>query len=496
MQLIDTLDFNKIQFLSKVLTHLLIVKLLNPLKSIPLLVLIISFASIPITSANAQEIPIKIQWKMGTLIDELTCKPDFQMIIKKTDGSPACVKETSVAKLFDRNWATDSPVQPPEEINFPQTPETSIPEGLDVVSANNQFAMNFYSQIAKDDGNIFFSPFSISTAFAIAYEGARETTAEQIQKTFGFPPEYETRTSQFQNTIDELNPEGAPYQLSVANALWLAEGFQPKPEYVDTAANYYDGEVSTVDFVSDDGVDKINSWVAEKTNEKIKDILQKGSTGQDTRLYITNAIYFKGNWVKQFNATLTQDEPFWITPSENIQAPMMSQKSILMNYTETENLQVLKMPYDGNRLSMIVLLPKEKDGLSFLEGSLDKLDTWKSLLAPSKIHLYIPKFKMETEYKLKGSLSEMGMPIAFSESDADFGGIASNLYISDARHKAYVDVNEEGTEAAAVTAIGIMTSSVQPPIPTFRADHPFVFLIQDDNTGNILFMGRVMDPTK
>jgi len=433
---------------------------------------------------------------MGTLIDDLSCKPNYQMIVKKSDGSPACVKETSVATLFDRGWATNSPVQTPKEIDFPLTPKNPIPDGLDVVSANNQFAMNFYTQVAKNDGNIFFSPFSISTAFAIAYEGAKDTTAEQIQRVFDFPSNYEKRTSQFQNTIDELNPKDAPYQLSVANALWLEDVFQPQPEFVDTSANYYDSEVNTVDFVSDEGVDKINSWASEKTNKKIKDILQKGSTDSSTRLYITNAIYFKGNWVKQFNATLTQDEPFWVTPSESIQAPMMSQRSIMMNYTETENLQVLKMPYDGNRLSMIVLLPKEKDGLSGIERSLDKLDTWNSQLAPAKIHLYIPKFKMETEYQLNGMLSEMGMPSAFSEYDADFGGIAPNLFISAAKHKAYVDVNEEGTEAAAVTAIGISTTSVGPPTPLFRADHPFAFLIQDDHTGNILFMGRVMDPTK
>jgi len=367
-----------------------------------------------------------------------------------------------------------------------------------VIDANNQFAINFYSGIAQgNNDNIFFSPWSISTAFAIAYEGAKEKTADEIQQVFGFPDDYNTRTSEFQSAIASLNPEDALYQLSVANALWLDADFTPFPEYVDTATTYYDSEVSTVEFDGNEGVDKINAWVEEKTNEKIKDILVPGSTNELTRLAITNAIYFKGNWVTQFNENNTRDDPFWITLDESVEVPMMQLENAILNFTQTENMQVLRMPYEGDRLSMLVLLPNDKDGLSELEESLtvENLKQWNDQLNPGQIHVYMPKFKLETTYDLVGPLSAMGMPTPFFEGVADFGGITSiHLFISQAIHKAFVDVNEEGTEAAAATVIMMMTTSEKPPTPIFRADHPFVFLIQDDSTGNILFIGRMMEP--
>jgi len=368
-----------------------------------------------------------------------------------------------------------------------------------VIDANNQFAINFYSQVSKEnDENIFFSPWSISTAFAIAYEGAKEKTAQEIQQTFGYPSDYDTRTSEFKTVIDDLNPDGVTYQLSVANALWLAERFEPLQEYVETATTYYDSEVSTVDFISDDGVDKINAWVEEKTNEKIKDILAPDSTDELTRLVITNAIYFKGNWVTQFNENATRDDPFWITPNDKVAVPMMRLEPKIFNYTQSETMQILKMPYEGDRLSMLVLLPNEKDGLPELEESLsfENLKQWNEQLIPNEIRVFMPKFKLETEYDLRDPLHDMGIKAAFDPFDADFRGIAGDLYIAFAIHKAFVDVNEEGTEAAAATAIGVGTTSVKPPVPVFKADHPYVFLIQDDSSGNVLFIGRVVDPTK
>ena len=369
-----------------------------------------------------------------------------------------------------------------------------------VIDANNQFSINFYSQVSKEnDKNIFFSPWSISTAFAIAYEGAKEKTAQEIQQIFGFPVDYDTRTSEFKTTMDNLNLDDAPYQLSVANALWLAERFEPLQEYVDTATTYYDSEVTTVDFISTEGVDKINAWVEEKTNEKIKDILAPGSTDELTRLVITNAIYFKGNWVTQFNENATREDPFWITPHEEVAVPMMRLEPKIFNFTQTETIQILRMPYEGDRLSMLVLLPNEKDGLPELEESLsvENLTQWNEQLMPSQVHVFMPKFKLETKYNLIGPLSDMGMPTPFVEGAANFEGIAPiPLFISQAIHKAFVDVNEEGTEAAAATALVIGTTSVPPPVPVFKADHPFVFLIQDDSNGNILFIGRVIDPSK
>jgi len=438
--------------------------------------------------------PLK-QISEGIIPENVICKDNYELIFKSTDNSPACVKETTAVKLFERGWAIKSE-------NIPKTQEPKLPsetESFDVIGANNQFAINFYSQISKEnEENIFFSPWSISTAFAIAYEGAKEMTAKEIQRVFGFPVDYNTRTAEFQAAISNLNPEDVPYQLSVANALWLAERFEPLPEYVQTATTYYDSEVSTVDFISTEGVDKINAWVEEKTNEKIKDILAPGSTNELTRLAITNAIYFKGNWVTQFNETDTRDDPFWITPNQEVAVPMMRLEPKIFNYTQTETMQIIKMPYEGDKLSMLVVLPNERDGLPELEESLsvENLQQWNEQLSPNEVRVFMPKFKMETEYFLIGPLSAMGMPTPFIEEDANFQGIAPiPLFISQAVHKAFVDVNEEGTEAAAATAIVVGTTSVKPPIPVFKADHPFVFLIQDDSTGNILFIGRVIDPT-
>ena len=393
-----------------------------------------------------------------------------------------------------------------EQTSYSQAAEpnsNSVAEHTGIISANNQFAMDFYSHISQEnDENIFFSPWSISTAFAIAYEGARGDTSNEIGQMFGFLSDNQKRTSEFKSTMDGLNQDDSKYQLSVANALWLAEEFEPFPEYVSTATEFYDSEVSTVDFVSDDGVDKINAWVEEKTHEKIKDILKSGSTDELTRLAITNAIYFKGDWAVQFDETHTRTETFWNGDGQAMKIPLMHLEPARFDYAETDNLQILKMPYEGDKLSMLVLLPNENNGLSALEKSLsvENLSIWQEHLDAKPVEVFMPKFKLETSYDLKESLIGMGMSIPFSEGMADFGGIAPiSLYISQAAHKAFVDVNEEGTEAAASTAIVISTESSRPPPPpppVFRADHPFVFLIQDDSTGNILFIGRMTNPSE
>ena len=369
---------------------------------------------------------------------------------------------------------------------------------VSLIDANNQFAFDFYSHVSQEsDENIFFSPWSISTAFAIAFEGAKGHTADEIKQIFGFPHNYEKRTNEFKSAMDSLNQNDSKYQLLFANAMWLAEKFQPHEEYVDAVTNFYDGEISTVDFISNDGVDQINAWVEDKTQEKIKDILEDDSTDEDTRLAITNAIYFKGNWVTQFSEDHTEDYSFWNGEIGNT-VSLMHLDPTSFNYTQTEELQILKMPYDGDRLSMLVLLPNENNGLNKMEESLslENLNSWQERLRLQKVEVFMPKFKMETTYDLKPLLIEMGMPIPFSEGMADFSGLAPiNLFISQAVHKAFVDVNEEGTEAAAATAIVVSTeSSSKPQFPVFRADHPFVFLIQDDSTGNILFIGRMINP--
>jgi len=290
--------------------------------------------------------------------------------------------------------------------------------------------------------------------------------------------------------------------LQVANALWLAERFEPLQEYVNTARAHYDSEVTTVDFVSDDGVDKINSWVEEKTNQKIKDILEPGSTDDLTRLVITNAIYFKGTWVIQFDEENTKDQDFIVDSDTTVNIPMMNLYQSQQVYGETEEMKFLELPYEGDKLSMLILLPKEIDGIDELENSLtvENLSQWKeSLTKHDVMTVSIPKFELETDYDLIPPLKNLGLNDAFDEVNANFSGIAKaeQLLITGALHKAYVDVNEEGTEAAAVTAITVGTTSVEPdpqPVFTFVADHPFIFVIQENETGHILFIGKMTNP--
>ena len=364
-----------------------------------------------------------------------------------------------------------------------------------IVNANNQFALDFYSKLSTEsnDENLFFSPTSISTAFAILYEGAEGNTADEMQETFGFEPDDSKRRDGFADMQRSLNPQDEQYKLRLANALWLANGFEPLPEYTDTAATYYDSNVESLDFSSGKAVETINRWVDEKTEGKIEKLFDNLSSA--TQLVITNAIYFKGEWVHQFDSERTKDMQFWTFPEESVMVPTMSLSRTDLKYARDEQVSILELPYKGDDLSMLILLPERTDGLKSIEESLtlDRLSELKSNLKTVTISVSIPKFTMETDYDLKKHLSEMGMDDAFDGMNADLSGIsgAKGLFVGNAIHKAFVDVNEEGTEAAAVTGIAVLQSGL-----TFRADHPFLFVIQEKETGQILFMGRMMDPTK
>ena len=388
--------------------------------------------------------------------------------------------------------------------NTPTTDDDgATPEGVSsVVDANNQLAFDIYSEFKEKKGNIFFSPYSISTALAMTYEGAKGTTAEEMQTVLHIPLTPEIRRPAFASVYNEINKKDKVYQLSTANALWGQKDYPFLEEYTNTVERYYGGKITNLDFVTEteESRQTINKWVEDKTNNKIKDLIPSGVLSEMTRLVLTNAIYFKGTWVKQFDKKNTREEDFKTTSGNTIKVPMMSltEKDTKFNYAQTDNLQVLEMPYDGEELSMLVLLPKENN-LSTLEESLNpgKISELKSMLKEQQVKVYIPKFKFETKYFMADTLKQMGMPLAFS-SNADFSGMdnTKNLFIAAVIHQAFVDVNEEGTEAAATAVIDHLESESPQIIPIFRADHPFVFLIQERKTGNILFLGRVSDPTK
>jgi serpin B len=376
-------------------------------------------------------------------------------------------------------------------------------EGLGaVVNANNQFALELYSKLnEKDDGNIFFSPYSISTALAMTYEGAKGQTADEMQKVFHFPEDANVRRPAFAKIYNLLNSGSKDYKLNTANALWAQKDYAFLPEYLGLVEKYYGGRTTNLDFIGETEKSRqiINTWVEEQTNDKIKDIIPPGTLSSLTRLVLTNAIYFKGTWVKEFEKSKTKEQNFKVSADKNVQVPMMrrTDKDAKFNYYENEELQVLEMLYKGEELSMLVLLPKD-DNLQKLEDSLtlEKIAEWKNGLSERKIDVYMPKFTFETKYFMANTLAEMGMPIAFSPEQADFSGMTGNrnLFISAVIHQAFVEVNEEGTEAAAATIV-VMGKTSAGPMDYFRADHPFIFIIQERETGSILFIGRVVDPT-
>ncbi len=383
--------------------------------------------------------------------------------------------------------------------------EISI-DGLSaVIEANNNFAFDLYSKYKIEEGNIFFSPYSISTALAMIYEGAKGQTAKEIQSVFHFPKDDSVRRSGYANLYNKINKEDKLYKLSTANALWAELNYTFLDEYFNLIDKYYDGQVTNLDFKKDSENSRItiNNWVEDKTNNKIKDLIPVGAISNMTRLVLTNSVYFKGEWLKQFNENETQDEDFRTSLKNSVKVKMMKKtgKEAKFGYIENDKLQILEMPYSGEDLSMLVLLPKDGD-MKSLENSItsENLSKWKKNISNQRVDIYIPKFKFETKYFMKNTLSEMGMPTAFK--GADFSGMTGNkdLYISQVIHQAFVDVSEEGTEATAATAVVMTEKSMGPDmgsiIPTFRADHPFIFIIQQKKSGNILFMGRVTNPVQ
>ena len=385
---------------------------------------------------------------------------------------------------------------------------SDIPETItkDTSLTNNEpagkkdFVFAFYPEIAKasPESNLFLSPFGISTAFSMAYEGAAGNTASEMQQVFGFISDDQKRRESISDTLARLDSKNDLYKLQIANALWVTDGYQIKQDYLDTATTYYDSTVDNVDFVTNDGVNKINRWTSEKTQGKIKDVLAPDSTDELTRMIITNAIYFKVKWGNQFNPGNTSDKLFWLDKDKSITVPMMKSPADMFDYYETKDLQAIKMYYVGGDISMIVLLPKDKNGLGSLEDSLNmqKLDSIRDMMTMQPLTIQMPKFEFETEYKLVDSLENLGIHDAFDENNADFQGMTDEqVYLDQAIHKAFVNVNEEGTEAAAITALVVRAQSGPPePRHEFVADHPFVFIIQENNTGEILFIGRLANP--
>lgn len=368
-----------------------------------------------------------------------------------------------------------------------------------VVRGNIEFAFELYRNVKESEGNLLFSPLSISTALAMTYAGARGNTEMQMAQTLHFSLGQKEIHPVFGSLMSRLKgvQESGDVKLMIANSLWPQIDYSFLQEFISLTTEHYGAGINPVDYSDAEAArKKINKWVAENTEDMILDLIPPRLIDQLTTLVLVNAIYFKGNWADQFDQDLSEEAIFWVTAENGIEVPMMNQKHEF-GYTETENVQVLELPYEGGDLSMVVLLPKAIDGLTDLENTLttENLESWTNNIWEQEVLVSLPRFKVSGEFMLGGTLSSMGMTDAFG-SGADFSGMdgSTGLAISEVVHKAFIEVNEEGTEAAAATAV-VMARSIPPPPPTFRADHPFVFLIRENDTGSVLFLGRVLNPT-
>jgi serine protease inhibitor len=385
-----------------------------------------------------------------------------------------------------------------------------------IARQNSVFAAELYARLSEVDGNLFFSPHSISTALAMTYAGARGNTAAEMAKTMHYtlpnvPPENVRRALYLHRGFKLLEAdimrkphylgEGqTPLEISIANALWPQKDYPFLAGYLKTVGDNYGSTLQNLDYKTDAEAARktINDWVAERTKDKIKDLLPQKSLNELTRLVLTNVIYFKGGWEHQFKKDATKDAVFWTSADKSVAVPTMHQTEHF-GYRDTPTYQTLTMPYAGNTKSMTIVLPKKRDALAAVVKALKPTDL--SAIARSgaraKVAVSLPKFKFESSFALSETLQAMGMKEAFS-GKADFSGMTGtrDLHISKVVHKAFVAVDEEGTEAAAATAVVLEAESVQAPEPTmvFNADHPFLFVIRDNTTGAILFMGRVVNP--
>lgn len=386
--------------------------------------------------------------------------------------------------------------------------------------------MDLYAELKGGPGNLFFSPFSISTCLAMAYAGTRGETEAQMSRVLHFGRDQAQFHGSFGEILRQLREMDIPLvlkrlpgmkdagcrpqfepvpglQLDMANALWAQAGQGFREEFLQIAATAYQAHIKHADFWHslDAAFAKINDWVAEKTHDKIQNILPPQDRPDDPAgLVLVNAIYFKGDWSTPFEKAATATKPFFLSTREKVDVPLMYRAGDF-RYMGNEEFQALELPYIGERLAMAILLPRKIDGCGHLESRLNASFLHEMLMQMRSqiVEVYLPRFNLESEFRLRDVLRKMGLTDAFAGGVANFAGMdgePENLFISDIFHKAWGEVNEEGTEAAAATCAPAVCLAIEEPTPqpVFRADHPFIFLIRDTRTGSVLFLGRLADP--
>jgi len=385
------------------------------------------------------------------------------------------------------------------------SPMVPASEGEELVAGANEFAFDLYHALATEDGNLFYSSYSISLALAMTYAGSRGETEQQMADTLHFTLPQDRLHPAFNGLDLELASRGKgakgtdeeAFRLNIANAIWGQKDYSFLTEFLDVLAKNYGAGLRLVDFEkeAEEARVTINDWVADETEGKIEDLIPPGVIDDLTRLVLTNAIYFNAAWLNPFQESATEDGPFHTLDGREVQVPMMRQMASV-GYAKGEGYQAVELPYDGQELSMMILLADAGEFEAF-EGRLNA-DFFSSIagdLTSRQVSLTMPKFKYESMFSLRNTLTELGMPRAFSDT-ADFSGMngEGGLYIQDVLHKAFVSVDEKGTEAAAATAVVVGTTSAPSPDVELTIDRPFVFLIRDVQTGAVLFAGRVLDP--
>ncbi len=391
----------------------------------------------------------------------------------------------------------------PQNLN----PDASPEDLSELADGNVAFAFDLYRTLRSEDGNLFFSPYSISTALAMTYAGAAGETASQMAATMHFNLPAESLHPAFNAyALDlkaraEQEAEGTPFELSIANSLWGQEGFPFLDEFLDLLAENYGAGMRLVDYINDtEGARKaINGWVSDETREKVKDLIPEGSLTADARLVLANAIYFKAEWLNRFEETATGPEPFQLLDGSTVEVPMMHQ-SESYGYVIGDEYMAVELPYRYGDTSMLIILPDEGQFQAVEQQLSPEMITGllgRMTFGPS-VNLGLPKFTYDSDFDLKEALIDLGMPDAFDRVRADFSGMdgARDLYIAHVLHKAFVSVDEKGTEAAAATAVIMEVTSAPMGEPiTLTIDRPFVYMIRDQQTGSILFLGRVLNPT-
>ncbi len=388
------------------------------------------------------------------------------------------------------------------------SPDVSPTEQALLVEGNSGFAFELYQALKGQGGNLFYSPYSISLALAMTYAGAHGETAQQMAGTLQFLLE-QARLHPAFNWLDaELasrgegaqGKDGKGFRLNIVNAIWGQKDYEFLTEFLDVLAENYGAGLRILDFIREAEESRliINGWVSDQTEGRIEDLIPEGVIDELTRLVLTNAIYFNAAWAYPFIKDVTADDPFYLIEGGQITVPMMKQMESF-GYADGEGYQAIELPYDGGELSMVILLPEAGQFGAFeKELEAQQVDAIIEDLQSTRVTLTMPKFEFDSEFGLKDALAGMGMPIAFSPDEADFSGMTGNreLFISDVVHKAFVAVDEAGTEAAAATAVVVGTTSmpVEPPVEV-TIDRPFIFLIRDIETGAVLFVGRVLNPS-